>query len=90
MHQKKVDTDITCISTARITGVECRVMMDNIMGIPCSDKIGLDGTCDVNWIRGRFGPYVHVWCVDGVPSFCYCCNFRPDIVAICNLTYVAI
>ena len=47
---------------------------------PCSEQIGLYEECDVNWIWNRFGPYVHVQCVDGVPSFCYCCNFRPDII----------
>ena len=37
---------------------------------------------------GRFGPYVHVQCVDGVPSFCDCCTFRPDGIITIDINEV--
>ena len=74
----KSDCVCVCGRTNKHWWCRWRSYSDGQLEIPCGDQIGLDGECDVSRIWGRFGPYVHVECVDGVPSFGYSCNMRPD------------
>ena len=67
-----------------VTTTECTRQRENKLNLQevlSAGEIGLElmEFRNLDWFDGRFGPYVHVNCVDGVSSIYPCPNLRTDL-----------